>query len=131
MNIPGAIADADLSAKQYRAVKMKGTTEDFEVAAITAATDKPIGILQNDPDAAGKAAEVAYAGVSKGHLGGTVSSGDSLSPDTAGDLVALAEGTSAGDDTKFIIAHALQDGSSGNVIKVLLVSPHISGDIST
>lgn len=130
-NIPGVIADTDLSTKQYRAVKMKGTTEVFEVAAITANTDKPIGILQNDPDTGGKAAEVAWGGVSKVVLGGSVNSGDSLSPDTVGELISLAEGTSASADDRFIIAHALQDGSSGEVILALLVSPHIATDLAT
>ena len=131
ISIEGAIADADLSAKQFRAVKMKGTTEVFEVAAITADTDKPIGILLNDPTVAGEAADVAYSGVVKAVLGGTVSSGDSLAPDAVGELETLAEGTSLGANNRFIIAHALQDGTSGEVIKVLLQSPHISVDLST
>jgi hypothetical protein len=55
-------AAADLSSKQYYYVKI---TADSTVNVCTAATDIPIGILQNKPDAAGKTADVRVLGVSK------------------------------------------------------------------
>src|SRR5574337_1127881 len=78
--IPGLKAGADLSAKQYYFVKLSA---DKTVVVCAAATDIPIGVLQNKPDASGKAAEVVAVGVTKvsgdadldaGHLIGT--SGD-------------------------------------------------------
>ena len=55
-------ANADLSSKQYYFVELDA---DGKVGACNAATDRPIGVLQNAPDASGKAATVLVVGVSK------------------------------------------------------------------
>ncbi len=126
MPIPGLIADTDISANQFEAVKMKGTTEKFEVAAISATTDLPIGILQNDPNAAGLAAEVAGPGeVAKARYGGNVSCGDWLVMDSDGELVASAafDVDATHVHTHFSIAIALEDGADQEVHKVLVISP--------
>jgi len=54
-------AAADLSSSQFKAVKLDS---NGKAAAIAAATDLPIGILQNKPTA-GQAAEVMVDGVTK------------------------------------------------------------------
>lgn len=114
------VADSDISANQFEAVKMTG--ESFEVTNIGAATDKPIGILQNNPNADGQAAEVAGPGeVAKARYGGTVNAGDSLGCDADGELVATVEGT---DTTIYVIATALEDGVNQDVKYVLVQSPH-------
>ena len=56
-------ADGDLSTKQFYWVKM--TANPREVGVCSSAIDKPIGILLNKPDAAGKAAEVMVIGQTK------------------------------------------------------------------
>lgn len=120
--IPGLEANADISANQFEAVKATGTTSKFRVSAITGNTDKPIGILQNNPNAAGQAAEVAGPGeVAKARYGGNVNTGDSLSVDADGELVTVTEGT---DTTRYIIATALEDGANQEVRYVLVQSPH-------
>jgi len=126
MPIPGLIADADLSASQFEAVKMKGTTEKFEIAVVSATTDLPIGILQNDPNAAGLAAEVAGPGeVAKAVYGGTVVCGDLLVIAADGNLEASAaldvDGTHV--HTIFAIAIALEDGANTEIHKVLVIGP--------
>lgn len=122
ITIPGLEANADISAKQFEAVKLTGTTSDFRVSAIAATTDKPIGILMNEPNAAGEGATVAGPGsVTKARYGGAVNVGDSLSVDADGELVAVVEGT---DTTRYIIAIALEDGADQEVHYVLVVSPH-------
>ena len=55
-------ANADLSSKQYYFVELDA---NGKVGACNAATDRPIGVLQNKPDASGKAATVLVMGVSK------------------------------------------------------------------
>lgn len=57
----GVTASADLSAKQYLFVKMSG---EKTVTVCAAATDLPVGVLQNAPTS-GQEAEVAYEGVTK------------------------------------------------------------------
>ena len=59
ISVPGLLAGADLSAYQYRPVKLASTAG--EVVAATANTDAVVGILQNDPTD-GQAASVAGVG---------------------------------------------------------------------
>jgi hypothetical protein len=59
LGVPGLLAGADLSAYQYRPVKLASTAG--EVVAATAVTDIVIGILQNDPTD-GQAASIAGVG---------------------------------------------------------------------
>ena len=115
------VADSDISAKQFEAVKMSGSAS-LEVGPITGTTDRPIGILIDNPNAAGQPAGVAIPGeVTKARFGGTVNEGDSLSVDADGELVAVVEGT---DTTRYIIAQALEAGVDQDVKLVLVQSPH-------
>lgn len=59
IHIPGLLAGADLSAYQYRPVKLASTAG--EVVAATAAADAVLGILQNDPTD-GQVASIAAPG---------------------------------------------------------------------
>jgi hypothetical protein len=54
-------AGADLSAKQYYFVKLDATGKAVVCSGVT---DKPVGVLQNDPTS-GQAAEVVVAGLTK------------------------------------------------------------------
>ena len=110
--IDGLMAGADISANRFEAVRL--VTDDFGVRAITANTQRPIGILQNDPNAAGKAAEVAGVGSTcKARLGGTVTRGDVLTVDADGELVVVTPGT---DTTLPEVAIALQSGVDQDVV---------------
>jgi len=73
-------AGADLSTKQFYFVKLSA---DRTVIVCAAATDKPIGILQNKPDAADKAAEVLMTGRSKLSADVALAAGDLVG--TSGD----------------------------------------------
>lgn len=103
------VAAADLSAKQFCAV----TVNSAGRAAIADADDQVIGIVQNNP-AAGQAANIAFGGVSKAKLGGTVAAGARVTSNASGEIVAAA---SAGDS---VIGVALTGGASGEIISVLL-----------
>lgn len=82
-SIPGLVAGADLSAKQYLAVKMASTAGQVIVCAAT--TDVPLGILQNDP-VAGEPAEVAYCGVVKAKFAASVTAGKLATINTTGQI---------------------------------------------
>jgi len=60
-------ASADLSANQYRFV----TVDTSGQVELTAADGNAVGILQNTPDAQGRAASVLISGVSKLACAGT------------------------------------------------------------
>lgn len=104
---------ADAAIAKGKAVKL-GT--DFKHVAVGAAnTDRCVGIIQNAPTAAEDAAEVALmGGGAKGLLSETVATGNDLCSHTDGTLVKVnAEGDQ-------IIARALQDGVSGDLIDVMV-----------
>ncbi len=129
-SIPGVEAAEDLSAHQYHVVTFNGT--ERQVAIVTNAndtTEHPAGILQDDPDAALEPADVAYFGVCKAELGGTVTVGNWLSYNNDGELIADAANpavqTNASD--LYHIARALEDGVDGDIIDVLVFSPVLQG----
>ena len=67
-----ASAGSDLSASQYRLVKL---TADNTVDLCDGITDVPFGVLQNKP-ASGRAASIMLAGISKLEAGASLSAGD-------------------------------------------------------
>lgn len=123
IDIPQLRAGADLSANQFRAVKMD-TGNDNKVVAITANTDRPIGIQLDDPNADGDPIEVAGPGsVCKAKYGGTVVRGDVLGVQSDGDLeteTAVVDGSAV---DRYTIAIALESGASGEIHPVLVTSP--------
>ena len=83
-------ASADLSASQYRFVTVDA---NGQVAAAGADAALAIGVLQNKPDAAGRAATVAISGVSKVAVGtGGVTAGAEVTTDASGNVVAATAG---------------------------------------
>lgn len=104
---------ADAAIAKGKAVKA-GT--DFKHVAVGAAnTDRCLGIIQNAPTAAEDGAEVALpGGGAKGLLGETVSAGNDLVAHTDGSLV---KPNADGDQ---IIARAVQDGVSGDLVDVIV-----------
>lgn len=106
-------AAADLSSKQHHCLKDNGSGA---AAAITAATDYPIGILQNAPSAADDVCTLATEGVVLAKLGGTVAKGDPVGPDATGKLVKRGVGASGG----WVIGRAGAAGVDGDLIGVRL-----------
>lgn len=109
-------AAGDLSTKQFYFVKMSGA---HTVDVCSAVTDKPVGVLQNKPSAAGQEAEVCVWGWTKVQAGGTVTVGThySIGTDNAGKAVAYAPGT---DTTKYLVGQPLTSGASGSLMEALI-----------
>lgn len=103
-------ADGVLAA--YKAVK-KGSDDKHAVAG-GANTDKVFGIVQNAATEAEQVLEVAIAGGAKALLGENVVQGDFLVSHTDGTLVK----PNAAND--IIIAQAMEDGSSGEIIATII-----------
>lgn len=114
--LPGAIADGNMSTRQFSAVILSEATVDFEVKGTTANTQRPIGVLQNAPDTSGFAAEVAISGVCKMQFGGSITQGDELGVDANGLAVSLgAPASTGGHSGRYVIGQALQTGTSTGV----------------
>ena len=109
-------AGGDLSAGQYRFVEL---ASDAQVDLVAAAGGDAVGVLQNDPSAAGRAATVAVMGVSKVVAGGTVAAGARVQSDASGEAITAASGD-------IVLGRALTGGVAGDVIEVLLVSTHVT-----
>lgn len=111
-------ASADLSASQYCFVTINGSGQIAVAAANSALT---IGVLQNKPDAAGKAATVAVHGVSKVKVGtGGVAQGAEIATGAGGTVVAAAAGEN-------VVGFALEAGAANTVVPVLIANRPASG----
>lgn len=82
-------AGADLSAKQYFFVTQAAGDGQVDPTGDGALAN---GVLQNKPDAAGKAATVAVRGVSKVSAAGVITRGDIVSSDANGEANTIASG---------------------------------------
>jgi hypothetical protein len=112
-------AGADLSAKQFFAIKSSGTADVASLVA--AASDIPIGILQNKPTANG-AANVRMAGISKAvQAAGTIVPGNYVGADSNGRIVKLTPAASGSVESPGI-GLALDPGTAaGTVIRVFVI----------
>lgn len=103
-------AGSDLSSKQYYLVKRSGGN----LALCDTAGERPLGILQDDPDASGRSGLVAVGGLSKVILGGTVAQDDLLTTDANGKAVAVS------DDGGFAFGVANRAGVASDIIDCLM-----------
>ena len=129
-SIPGLIAAADLSTKQYHLVKFNGTGR--QVAAITdgnVTTEHIAGILQDDPNTTGDPCDVAAFGVAKAECGGTITAGDFFASNNDGEIISdeanPANQTNAND--LYHMGIALEDGVDGDIIDVYIMPLGLQG----
>lgn len=109
------IAGADLSAKQYHFVLQ---ASDGEIDAVASAGGVATGVLQDNPNAQGKAARVRVNGSTKLKVGGTVAAGAKLQSDASGQGITAAS-------ADHVLAQAQEAGVDGDIIEALLISQHI------
>lgn len=100
------LANADLSAKQFFAVKQTATARKVDLASTGG--EAITGILCNTPKA-GEAAEVCYEGYTKAKAGtGGWTAGNALMTDTSGTLIAQTS-------TNAKVAVAIETVSAGEI----------------
>lgn len=106
-------AGADLSADSnaYKGVKYSGSN----VVLITAATDRPAGVLQKPLPKNGETARLGVNGVSKIKLGGTVAVGDEIQFGASATGIVATTGN-------YIIGTAQSAGVTGDVIPVFIAA---------
>jgi len=102
-------AAADLSDEQFYGVKISA---DFTVALASAGDCD--GVLQNKPEAAGRACQVRKSGASKVVLGGTVTAGQPGKTDASGTFVA------ADTDQDQYAVRFVEGGDSGDTVTALV-----------
>lgn len=111
-------AEQDLSAKQYYAMELSAADQ---VDTCDGLQDKVIGILQNKPAAAGRAAQVRILGITKWVSDGSgtaIAVGDYVGTSAAGKAIKKAT-------NDYTVRGIALDASSadGAVIRVLLLGP--------
>lgn len=107
------VAGADLSSAQYKFVKLNSSGQAIAVAAVT---DRPIGVLQNNPTS-GQEASVLVVGGTKLVAGGTVTEGAVVGTSSTGTGVAKTVGT---DTTHYILGTALTEVASGEYMTAVV-----------
>lgn len=102
------IAGADLSAKQYFAVKLANTGK----VVLAGAGESAIGVVQNTP-VAEEASTIMTLGITMAKSGGSITAGQNVTPDAAGKFVVAAGGNA-------VIGVALTNAVADDVFPMLL-----------
>jgi hypothetical protein len=113
--VPGQVAAADLSAKQYYCVK-KNTT-DNQVALCSVDGEIFLGVLQNKPTS-GIAASVMAAGVTKVLAAETLTAGDYWGTDNAGKARIVEKTNTGADIGDYAAGVVLQGAGAGELASV-------------
>jgi len=103
-------AGGDLSAGQFKFVALAA---DGQVD-LCGAGAQAIGVLYNEPDAAGKAATVVMTGKTVVEAGGSVTAGDEIACDTDGNCVTATT-------SDIVMGYALEDAVDGQVFAIELI----------
>lgn len=116
-----APAGVDLSASQYKAVKLDADGN----AVLAGAGEFAVGILVDDPKL-GQTATIQVSNVSKAVAGAAFQAGDLLTPNATGQLVeatvAAANTTTGAITGDKVLALALQDaGAAGQIVPVVII----------
>lgn len=120
--IKSFVAHVDLRTQQYRFVTQDPAVEG-EVNAIAAATDVPVGVLQNAPNV-GETAEVMMLGVTKLQADGIVGWGDLIGTSADGQADVKVPGVDIAD---FVVGRALEAAAGAGIIFTAAIncfSPH-------
>lgn len=129
-DLPGMVATADLSGKQFYFVKLDPATAD-QIVICSAASDRPLGVLQNKPKA-GEAAQVRVAGVTKVSIGSAgLALADPNIPnattlvgtDASGQAVAKNFTSTGADYGDWVRGETIEGGSSGELATMRLFGP--------
>ena len=123
VSVPGLVisleANSDMSADQYKPVKMVVGTVDFRVAVATGEADLVVGVLQNKPSGAGRAATVQVSGVTRMIASAALNAGTQVAPGASGRVVAAG----ATDMPLGILLDS--PGAAGDICSVLLISQSV------
>ena len=115
-------AGADLSAKQYHFVKLNGAN-GRSVVACSGATDRPVGVLQNDPTS-GQMATVMVTGITQLVADADLAAGDTIGTSADGQAAVYAAGT---DTTKYIVGWVRDPNTAAGGIITAVINCFIPG----
>jgi hypothetical protein len=108
-----AAADYKTASKQFYCMEVNSSGQAL---LVTASGARVVGVLQNTPDAAGRAATVTIEGCTKVVAGAVVAAGASLMSDTDGTVI-----TATGAN-KIIVGTALEGAADGATFRMLIMA---------
>ena len=124
-------AKTDLSGSQFHIVKIDG---EGQIGRCSATTDRPLGVLQNDPKA-GQVANVMIVGISKcettrASSRQAIAAGDPVGTDASGRAEKKANDSTPTDCAVGLALTASASSTSADLIEVVLGAPglHASYD---
>ena len=120
LDIGMLVTDADLSAKQFYAVKM--STTDNTVSLCDTDGEIILGILQNKPGS-GEAASIRVQGITKAVAGEALTAGDKVGVDANGKLK-IVETTNTGADIGDHWHGIVLDGAAADALATILIGNH-------
>lgn len=113
-------ADLSASTNQFTFVKLDA---NGHIVAIAAATDIPVGVLQDTPGN-GDVGSVMVMGITKLQGSGALTDGNQIGTSAAGQAVAVVGGT---DTTKYAVGQVLENNSAAGGYATCLINcanPH-------
>lgn len=109
------VAGEDLSGAQYKFVKLDNG--DGTAKLVSAATDRPFGVLQNAPTS-GQIAEITVVGGTKVEAGGSASVGQPVFSASSALAVTLAFGTTG--SAAYVVGTFVEDAASGAITSAVI-----------
>ena len=107
------VASGDLSANQYRAVKLDANGRT--VAVSTQGDVATLGVQQDKPSALGQPSTVRISGITKAVAGAAIAVGARVTPNATGQMITGTTGNQ-------VVGIALTAAASGDIFSVLLDS---------
>lgn len=101
-------ANGDLASQQFKFVKLNSSGR----LVANGLGEAAVGVLQDDPRAAGRAGAVAIGGIVKVKAEGTIAAGADVASDADGGAVAATTG-------QIVLGTAVTGGASGEIISML------------
>lgn len=115
ITVPGLVAGADLRTHQYKFVKLNA---DNQVILPTAATDVPIGVLQDKPNT-GEAATVCAIGITKVQADAALTAGTLIGTSADGQADAKVPGT---DTTQYTAGQVIVGAGAAAELAVAVIN---------
>jgi len=119
--VPGLMANADLSTKQFHCVKM--TAVDNKVGLCSADGEVFLGVLQNKPNADGVAAEVRALGISKVVADEALTAGDHWGVSSDGQAKKVEVTNTGADLEDFVMGVVIEGAPAGALATVTVGFP--------
>jgi len=118
IKIPGLTVDSDMSANQFKFVKMSATNGQVSLCSVDG--EDVLGVIQNDESASGRPAEVSAIGTTKITAGEALAAGDIVKTGATG-LALIVERSNTGADIGDTAVGTVIVGAAANALATIFL----------